>query len=178
MRVRAGARCPAASMNEGQAMSVSRPVLHAIPGALVKYAAGALLLLSATASMAVEFKSVGANPAILYDAPSIKGTKLFVAPRGMPVEAVLSYGEWIKVRDVNGDMAWIAANALTAKRNVVVKAAGVKLRASADDNAAALVIVEKGVLLELVEPEATGWVKVHHRDGITGFVKAAEVWGL
>ena len=33
------------------------------------------------------------------------------------------------------------------------------------------------VLLELAEPIASGWIKVRHRDGDSGFVKAAEVWG-
>ncbi|MES2297105.1 MAG: SH3 domain-containing protein [Pseudomonadota bacterium] len=151
-------------------MNVKRPV--------IRCTAAAVLLLAAASSHAFDFKSVGANPAILYDAPSVKGTKLFVAPRGMPVEVVLSYGEWVKVRDVNGDMAWIAANALSPKRNVIAKVAGVKLRASADEAAAALTLLDKGVLLELVEPDTAGWVKVHHRDGITGFVKASEVWGI
>ena len=37
------------------------------------------------AAHALEFKSVGPVPAVLYDAPSPKGRKVFVAPRGMPV---------------------------------------------------------------------------------------------
>jgi hypothetical protein len=46
---------------------------------LFRLIAGATLMLAATASHALDFKSVGANPAILYDAPSTKGGKLFVA---------------------------------------------------------------------------------------------------
>jgi len=35
------------------------------------------------------------------------------------------------------------------------------------------------VLLELVEAApAPGWTRVRHRDGTTGYVRVAEVWGL
>jgi hypothetical protein len=37
--------------------------------------------------------------------------------------------------------------------------------------------VERGVLLELAEPVASSWIKVRHRDGPTGFVRTADVWG-
>ena len=144
-----------------------------------RFLAGAVLLLASGCGHAFDFKSVGPAPAILYDAPSVKGGKLYVAPRGMPVEVVLTYGEWAKVRDVNGDMAWTEAKNLVAKRNVIVRnAAGAKLRASADDNGAIVMSADKGVLLELVDPQAAPWVKVRHKDGLAGFVKAADVWGL
>ncbi|MES2758111.1 MAG: SH3 domain-containing protein [Pseudomonadota bacterium] len=140
--------------------------------------AGALLMLASGAGAAFDFKTVGAAPAILYDAPSVKGGKLFIAPRGMPVEVVLSYGDWVKVRDVAGDMAWTEAKLLSARRNVVVRNPNAKVRATADDAAAAIMTADKGVLLELVDPQGGNWVKVRHKDGIAGFIKAADVWGI
>ena len=143
-----------------------------------RWMAGAVLLLATAASHAVDFKTVGANPAILYDAPSSKGGKLYVAPRGMPLEVVLSYGEWVKVRDASGEMAWTEAKGLSAKRNVVARAANLKVRASPDDAASAIILVDKGVLLEMSEQPSSGWVKVRHKDGQNGYVKTSEVWGL
>ena len=85
----------------------------------------ALILGSAAAAptYALDFKSVGAAPAVLYDAPSEKGRRVFVAPRGMPVEVVLTYGEWSKVRDAAGTLSWVMSKSLAAKRNVVVNVA-------------------------------------------------------
>jgi len=140
--------------------------------------AGAMLLLAAGASQALDFKSVGAAPVILYDAPSVKGGKLYVAPRGMPLEIVLSYGEWVKVRDASGDMAWTEAKGLSAKRTVVVRAANVKVRAAADDAAAPVFTADKGVLLEMTEAAGAGWIKVRHRDGVSGYVRSSEIWGI
>ena len=143
-----------------------------------RWMAGAVLLLATAASHAVDFKTVGAAPVILYDAPSAKGGKLYVAPRGMPLEVVLSYGEWVKVRDASGEMAWTEAKGLSAKRNVVARAANLKVRASPDDTASAIILVDKGVLLEVSEQPSPGWIKVRHKDGQSGYVKTSEVWGL
>ena len=138
------------------------------------------LALAAGAAQALEFKSVGAAPAIFYDAPSAKGKKVFVAPRGMPVEVVLTYGEWTKVRDAGGDLSWVESSALTSKRTLVTTAANAKVRATPDDNGAQVFSCDKGVLLELAEPAApsvAGWLKVKHRDGQAGYVRLADVWG-
>lgn len=143
-----------------------------------RWIAGALLLLATATSQAFDFKTVGAAPAILYDAPSTKGGKLFIVPRGTPLEVVLTYGDWVKVRDLSGELAWTEAKGLSAKRNVIVRTANVKIRATADDNGAPVFIADKGVLLELVEPAAGGWVKVRHRDGLTGYIKNTDIWGL
>jgi SH3-like domain-containing protein len=136
-----------------------------------------LALMGAQAAPVVDFKSVGAAPAVLYDAPSVKGRKVFVAPRGMPVEVVLTYGEWNKVRDASGDLAWVEGKMLTPKRNLIVTAASGRVRTNAEDGAPVVFTADKGVLLELVEPLAAGWVKVRHRDGQSGYIKASEIWG-
>ena len=139
-------------------------------------AAVAATMLAPVAS-AADFKSVGAAPAIMYDAPSEKGRKVFIAPRGMPVEVVLSYGDWTKVRDVSGDLSWVEARSLDARRHVVVNVAGGKVRGAADEASPVVFTADRGVLLELAEPISSGWIKVKHRDGQGGFIRASEVWG-
>jgi SH3-like domain-containing protein len=139
---------------------------------------GAVVLLLSTASGAADFKSVGAAPAVLYDAPSTKGVKLFIVPRGAPLEIVLSYGDWVKVRDVTGDLAWTPARGLSSRRNVIVRVPNVKVRAAEDDASAVVFTADRGVLLELGEPGANGWIKVRHRDGLAGYVRGSDIWGL
>lgn len=129
-------------------------------------------------ALALDFKSIGASPVILYDAPSAKGSKVYVAPRGMPVEVILTYGTWSKVRDMGGDLSWVESKELVARRNVVVRVANAKVRAAADESSALVFSVDKNVLLEMAEPVNAGWVKVKHRDGQIGYVKVSEVWGV
>jgi SH3-like domain-containing protein len=137
-----------------------------------------LLLIAAGSACAADFKTVGATQAILYDAPSVKGAKLYVAAHGMPVDVVLTYGDWVKVRDISGELAPTQAKGLSAQRNVIVRGANTRLRSSAAESAPTIMLADKGVLLELVAAPDASWVKVRHRDGIAGFVKARDVWGI
>lgn len=138
---------------------------------------GLILLLATQLAWASDFKSVGAQPAILYDAPSLKGARLFVAPPGMPVEVVLGYGDWVKVRDASGDLAWTEAKALAARRTLVVRVPLAKVHEEADEKAAVVMTAERGVLLELADPQGGKWLRVRHRDGIGGYVLSSDVWG-
>lgn len=138
----------------------------------------AMCALMVTASaVAVEFKSVGSDPAVAYDAPGAKGRKVFAVPRGMPVETILTYGDWTKVRDAAGDLYWLESKVLTPKRMLVVKVANAKIHASPDDGSPVTFSADKGVLMEMAESGASGWIKVKHRDGQTGYAKSTDVWG-
>jgi SH3-like domain-containing protein len=133
-----------------------------------------------TSVHAADYKSVAVNAAVLYDGPSTKAKRIFLAPRGMPLEVISVVEPFIKVRDMSGDFAWVDRRSLGSVR-MLVSTATAPLRASADDSASASVQVERGVLLELLElPLAgnNGWVRVKHSDGASGYVKVTEVWGL
>jgi hypothetical protein len=155
------------------------PSLGALPfRSFMRVAAGIGVFFVASMAHAFDFKTVGPRATVLYDAPSLKGGKLFIAPAGMPVEILVGYGDWVKVRDAAGDMAWVQAKALSAKRNVIVRAAVAKVHAAPEDAAPVILLLDKNVLLELVDPEAGPWVRVRHRDGLTGYIKASDVWGI
>ena len=136
-----------------------------------------LWLAAASGAAAADFKSVGPGPAIMYDAPAQKSRKLYVAPAGMPVEIVFANGDWTRVRDAAGDLSWMETRFLSPRRTFVVEVAQLTARSAANDDAPAVFTAAKGVLLELAEPISSAWIKVKHRDGETGFVKASEVWG-
>jgi hypothetical protein len=130
-----------------------------------------------SAALAADFKSVGDQPAILYDAPTLRGRKLSVAPRGMPVEIVVVQGDWDRVRDSSGEFSWIQKAAL-GDRRTLVSLTDATLHASADEHAPTVLRLGPGVLIDLLEPPSNGFAHVRHRDGYTGWVKVSEVWGL
>ncbi len=137
-----------------------------------------LLACMAQAGAAAEFRSIGTPAAVLYDAPSLSARKLFVAPRGMPVEVLSTVGSWVKVRDVQGDAVWVERSQLSAQRTVLARGSGATVRAQPQEGAELVFQAERGVLLELLEPAVNGWARVRHQDGSAGHVRAAEVWGL
>lgn len=134
--------------------------------------------LPAAAQRTVEYRSVGDAAAILYDAPTQRGRKLFIAPRGMPFEVVVSIEGWYKVRDRAGDMAWIERRS-ASERRTVVSTAPAQLRERPDEASPVVLEVAADVVLDVVEPAggSAGWIRVRHRDGAGGFVRVAQVWG-
>lgn len=137
----------------------------------------ALVLLPFSAA-ALEFKSVANHKTVLYDAPSASAKKILIMGQFYPLEVIVSLGDWIKVRDAQGAISWIEAKNLAAKRTVMVVAANAEIRAEGNPTSALLATLDKDVVLEVVDTKLTnGWLKVKHRDGITGFVLVASVWG-
>lgn len=140
--------------------------------------ATACLALLAAPVLAIDYRSVDVPAAILYDSPSLKGKKLYLIKAQTPVEVVVRLEGWFKVRDAEGTLAWLEAKQLSERRTLVVTAARAEIRQSDKAEAAVLAELDKWVAVEFIEPAAPGWAKVRHRDGITGFVRATQVWGL
>jgi len=145
----------------------------------------ATALASSIASIAADFRATAEPATILYDAPSGRAKPLFVYGRDVPLETLVSVEGWTKVRDMGGSIGWIANKALAEKRMVVVRTAQAEVRGAPDESAPIVFRAEQSVLLELAEPATSpattatpGWVKVRHRDGQTGFLRVAQIFGL
>jgi SH3-like domain-containing protein len=143
---------------------------------LSQMAAGCLLLCTC-AAQAVDYVSVGEASAILFDAPSLQAKKLFVVNRYMPFEQVVNLDNWVKVRDRTGGLYWLEKRVLSNKKYVYAVIPLADVRAEPDTSAARVFQVKQQVALEVLELTGTGWVKVRHKDGETGFIRGAEVWG-
>lgn len=137
----------------------------------------ALLMMGASqASHAFDFVSV-AEPAILYDANSLKAKKLFVATRYLPLEQIVVLDNWVKVRDNTGKLYWIEKRQLSSKRYVMVTAPSVTVRRSPDEAAEVVFKATQQLGLEWLGNTGSGWIKVRHADGSMGYLKSSDVWG-
>lgn len=128
-------------------------------------------------AFAIEYRTVDAAT-VLYDAPSLRGSKLFVIKRDTPVELVVSLEGWSKVRDADGGLAWIEKKYLAERRTVIVTASRAEIRKNSEASAPLVFEAEKNVALDYLEAAPGGWIKVRHRDGQSGFVRANQIWGL
>jgi SH3-like domain-containing protein len=128
---------------------------------------------------ALDFKSVAVPKAILYDAPSAAAKKVRLLSQFYPVEVIVDLGDWVKVRDARGSINWVEAKQLSAKRMVMITTNNAELRQSADAASALLATLEKDVALEVADEQLNnGWLKVRHRDGLTGFILISSTWGF
>ena len=137
-----------------------------------------VLLALAWSAAAGEFRSIAENGTPMYDAPSIRAKKLFVASRHYPVEVVINIDSWVKVRDQAGDLVWVEKKTLSDRRTVIVTAAVADVRQTANDQAALVFQAQQGVALDVAEPPAGGWIKVRHAEGQSGYIKINQVWGI
>lgn len=137
-----------------------------------------LALLLPAAGWALDFRSVAAPRAVFFDAPSAQAKKLYVAHQHYPVEVIVNLGDWIKVRDMRGELAWVEAKQLAQKHMVIVKVPQAEAREAADPSARPVFRAEQDVALELLENGANGWAKVRHRDGLMGYIQINQIWGL
>lgn len=137
----------------------------------------AVALCAAVPAWAIEYRSIEPAVAIVYDAPSQKGKKLYLLKQYTPVEVVVRLEGWTKVRDAEGSLAWVENKALAERRTVVVTAPRGEVRQADKPEAPIVFEAEKWVALDLVEPASVGWIKVRHRDGTTGYLRTTQIWG-
>ncbi len=142
----------------------------------MRHLIAALLLFVSGAAGAFDFVSV-AEPAILYDANSLKAKKLFVATRYLPLEQVVVLDNWVKVRDNSGKLFWVEKRLLSSKRYVMVITPFTVVRRSPDEDAEVVFKATQQLGLEWLGNTGSGWVKVRHLDGATGYVRSSDVWG-
>lgn len=139
----------------------------------------ALSLISAAgAALAIDYRSVDVPAAILYDAPSQKGKKLYLIKAQTPVEVVVRLDGWFKVRDAEGTLAWIEARNLAERRTLIVTAGQGEIRQADKPDAPVLAQLDKWVAVDFLEAASPGWAKVRHRDGAVGYIRSTQVWGL
>ncbi len=123
------------------------------------------------------FISIGDQPAILYDGPSSKANKIFILSRHSPLEVLVKLDKWTKARDAEGAIGWIENSLIGFRRHAMVAIATAEIRSMPSPVATQVFEAQRGVLLEITGPVADGWWPVRHRDGQSGFVRAAQVWG-
>ena len=138
----------------------------------------AILALAALPALGAEYRALGDRPAVLYDAPSTRADRLFVASRLYPFEVLVKLELWTKVRDANGEVAWVENSALGNRATVLVTVPLADVRVAPDVKSDLVFEAYKQVILEVAAPPAGEWVKVRHRDGQEGFIRVAHVWGI
>ena len=136
-----------------------------------------LLYLPGFVAAEMEFFSLAENAVVMYDAPSLRADKLYVAGRYLPVEVVVDVDGWAKVRDSSGSLAWVEKKVLSQQRYVIVIVPLANIHQSAEMNSELVFQAEENIVMEWIDSDVKGWVKVRHFDGQTGYVKVNQVWG-
>lgn len=97
--------------------------------------------------------------------------------RGLPLEVTAEYGQWRRVRDVDGMGGWVHQALLSGARTALVTAPGaVPLRAGPEENAAIRAMAEPGAISRIEECEGA-WCEIAS-GSISGWVPRSALWGV
>lgn len=118
---------------------------------------------------------IKATRANLRAGPGPKFKVTWEVNRYMPLLQVATDGEWIKVRDVDGDLHWVSDKVTTAQLDcVTVKAERANIRKAPNSKADTWFIVEKYTSFHRVG-QTDHWVKIEY-EGETMWVAQTLVW--
>lgn len=143
---------------------------------------GLLIALSCTGLRPVEaragaerFVRVKVDTANLRMGPSLSAEPVRYAYENEPLQVVVRQGEWLQVRDFEGDSAWIYGPLTDGRPAVVVTRPLINVRARPGTDHPVVFTAERAVNL-LVLDRTGRWLHVRHEVG-HGWVHDSLVWG-
>lgn len=96
--------------------------------------------------------------------------------RGMPLIIVAETELWRKVRDVNGDEAWVRKPALSGER-FVVTIGETALLSKPKLGSKIVAETDAGALMKLEDCNQQGWCRVKAGNGLRGWTSNRHLWG-
>lgn len=148
-----------------------------VPPAIARALALLALAASALGAQAQELVSVRSPVVNLRAAPGTGGEVLWQVTRGYPLQVLERQGDWIRVRDFEGDEGWVAARVTGGERYHVVRARTLNLRSGPGLEWQVVGNARYGDVLATVRRQGD-WVQLRAPDG-NGTVWAASehLWG-
>ena len=96
--------------------------------------------------------------------------------RALPVEITADYGQWRKIRDIDGSEGWAHQSLLSARRRVIISGEIRTLLRAPEPGAAPVARAEPGVIARLLACRGV-WCRVEI-ERYTGWLERRHVWGV
>jgi SH3-like domain-containing protein len=136
-----------------------------------------MLLLFYPMQASAEMKSVRVKTANFREAPADDADILFTADRYYPVKIVERKSGWAKVRDFEGEVAWVAERLLNREKTVVIRVEYAIARDKPETSGKQVFRASWSDAF-LVKEVRTGWVSIEGPDGKEAWVLQEATWGL
>lgn len=125
---------------------------------------------------AADYRSIGGGQVNIRTGPGTDHPRKWVVTEGYPVRVLEHRDNWLHVVDHDGDKGWVAAKLVSGQRTVIVTQSLVNVRRGPGTDTPVVFQAEEDVVLEYRD-KRSGWVRVRHNQGATGWVHQALVWG-
>ncbi|ADH86989.1 SH3 domain-containing protein [Desulfurivibrio alkaliphilus] len=144
--------------------------------ALSLFFAVLFLLGLVTAAQAIEMVSVDRPKINMRSGPGTNHSILWELGKGYPLMVIGRQGNWMKVRDFEGDEGWVYQPLVGRTPHLVVKVPVANIRSGPGTRYRLVGQARYGVVLQTME-RGSGWVKVRHENGLTGWMSRDLLWG-
>ena len=134
-----------------------------------------LILFIAEIAVAGDFASVLKDGVNIRSGPSTKNDVLWEVFKDYPVEVLQRQGDWVQVRDFEGDKGWIYASLISKEITMIVKVETANMRSGPTKEDKIIATVKKGVVFEPVETQGN-WMKLSYKNDITGWIHNSLLW--
>lgn len=95
---------------------------------------------------------------------------------GLPVEVIVEFDTWRKIRDIDKAEGWVHQSMLCSKRRGIVQASETILYSEKSKTSSPMVRLGKGVVLDLLKCQ-DNWCQVRITD-FKGWVEQTTLWGV
>lgn len=123
-----------------------------------------------------EYYSVKPEKVSVREEPEAKAKKLWTMWKYSPVEVASYRGDWVRVRDFEGDLGWLRKADLSEIPTVATIRKDVPLRKSPAKDGKVLWLLDKGYALRVFGAKGE-WLEVSDLDSASGWLLAADAWG-
>lgn len=140
-----------------------------------------IFFLFVSVSFGAEILSVKGEKVNLREGPGKKYNIKYEYNKGFPFEVIERNKEWIKVKDFENDTGWMHKSVLSKRRYTIVKAnrnkdKSINIRKGPGSDNQIIGKAYYGVVLKILKHES-GWVKIQHESGLTGWISSNLLWG-
>ncbi len=131
-----------------------------------------LLALPASAAMV----SIAADKVNLRAGPGKNHPVLWELGAGYPLRVLGRRGNWLKVKDFEGDVGWVHKKLTNKRPHLVVKKKIINIRSGPGTNYKIVAKAKRGVVFATLKRKRN-WVKIKHETGLVGWARRDLLWG-
>ena len=133
------------------------------------------MLVMAAPALALERMAVKSSTANLRSGPGTKYEVLWQVEKFHPLLIIEKKGVWYKIKDFEGDMAWVHSSLLGKINGVITTKAKCNVRSKPNKGGKILFTVERGVPFKVLKRNGN-WIRIKHADGEIGWIYNSLVW--
>lgn len=124
-----------------------------------------------------EMMSVNVPVANFRAGPSTSEPVEFTATRYYPVKVLERDDGWCKIKDFEGDLAWVADRLLAKVKTIVIKVPRGNIREEPTTSSEVAFQAERGEVFKVLDREGR-WLQVVGVQGEKGWVREDLAWGM